>query len=258
MSEPKQPNLQSHFANTIQFKYLVGLLWICFAAWSFGRRPLGWGSLVLLPFVLISIFHLSLAVVQVRDGMLRYRRFLKWTGIQKEEVVSSGAFFMFGYMRLNHYVFPWGKIYFVLDRNVNPNPFQKPDFPLLRYLKGESALEQPSQVSAVKDRFRELKLLALGLAGALYSWIASAYLQIANSRSGFRSVMDQSSTPKGPAWIVAPQRFYSLLNDFPVIPVLLVIFILLTAYKRRQPVGWLYAFLAGSSLGRVLFLLFSG
>src|ERR1700691_4850237 len=72
----------------------------------------GWwrGSRLLfgLPFAVAWFFQLSLAVVEVKDGVLRYRRFIKWTTIDRAEVVSCGLVWppFTGYIKLKHFVPP--------------------------------------------------------------------------------------------------------------------------------------------------------
>ena len=93
------------------------------------------GQLLLVgPMTLAALFFLSIAVIEVRDGTFYYRRFLKWTPVDRDEILTSGMFWLTGYIRLKRYVFPWGRISFVLDENVNSSIFRR-DSRILRHLK---------------------------------------------------------------------------------------------------------------------------
>src|ERR1700729_1597490 len=74
-------------------------------------------DLVTFAFFVASFFFASLAVVEVRDGKLRYRRFLRWTEIPREQVVAGGTVWppFIGYICLRAFAPPWGRLYFVLD-----------------------------------------------------------------------------------------------------------------------------------------------
>jgi hypothetical protein len=107
----------------------VGLIGSLGSGWVVGRL------LFDLPMALAVAFLLSLARVDVRDRRIRYRRFFKWVNLDPAEIVSSGATWppFIGYIRLSRYLFPWRKLYFVLDRNRASNPFRR-DYALLNFL----------------------------------------------------------------------------------------------------------------------------
>ena len=90
-----------------------------------------------LPFLIFALFGSSLAIVRVRDGVVSYRRLFRWTRISKDEIVSAGVAWppFIGSIRLNRYLFPWGRLYFLLDQSSNPNPFGKGEYPMLRYIR---------------------------------------------------------------------------------------------------------------------------
>jgi len=126
------------------------LIWVIGALGVFGADFPTWRFLPALPLLLLAVFHLSVAVVELRGGIIRYRRLFKWAEIQSEEVLSARPVWppLIGSIKLKKFVFPWGRLYFVLDKNRESNPFRRGLFPLLRYLNEEEPYTN-SQSSAV-------------------------------------------------------------------------------------------------------------
>ena len=87
-----------------------------FIFWKVGFR---WGQLVFLfPFFLLSLFRASLAVIEVEDEGIRYRRLSAWRKLPFDEVVSGGlskAGLEIGYLRLERFFWPWRNLYFILE-----------------------------------------------------------------------------------------------------------------------------------------------
>jgi hypothetical protein len=87
-----------------------------FIVWKIGFR---WVHLLfLVPLFLMSLFHLSLAVVEASDEAIRYRGLSGWTMLRFDEITRCGFSRLgieVGYMGLKHFVWPWGKLYFILD-----------------------------------------------------------------------------------------------------------------------------------------------
>jgi hypothetical protein len=94
--------------------FFLGVTTIIF--WKIGFR---WQQLVLLvPFFLLSLFCVSLAVVEADDEGIRYRRLSAWRKLSFDEVTSCGpskAGLEIGYIRLMRFLWPWGNLYFILD-----------------------------------------------------------------------------------------------------------------------------------------------
>ncbi|MGO4883238.1 MAG: hypothetical protein ACLP59_20820 [Bryobacteraceae bacterium] len=113
-----------------------------------------WGLLLGLPLAVAGFFQLSLATVEVRDGVLRYRRFVKWTIIPPADVVSCGVLMepITGYIKLRRSVPPWARLYFVLDRPHPYDIFRKPEHPLLSYIAGEPMPQSPPESTAASTR----------------------------------------------------------------------------------------------------------
>ena len=91
MHDPNQLILRSHKGVAANTKYYAPIL---LAAFSIGMLYGGFTSrrlLVICPALVAAFFFLSLADLEVADGLLRYRRFLKWTLIEASAVRGSGV-----------------------------------------------------------------------------------------------------------------------------------------------------------------------
>ena len=218
----------------------------------FGKEFPGWRFLFASPFLVAGLFGASLAIVQLRDGVLRYRRLFKWTIIPEGEIVSARVVWppFIGSIRLKRSLFPWGRLYFILDANSDPNPFRKGEYPLLRYIRKEPMLEDQDaeKWNSQKDRAAKLKLVAAAVAGALFYVLWQFFYSWRFSRFG----------PAQP--VHAPRhdvidillQISQLWGKFEVVFILCVVFTFLAIYKYRRPDAWIYAFLAGAALPRIL------
>lgn len=247
MHETEETALQSCRRSIVIIKYFGSILWFAACALLFEDKILTWRVVFALPFVLVAIFHLSLAVVQLRGKTLRYRRFLKWRTIDQDEIVAAGAVWppFIGYMRLNDFLLPWGRLYFVLDCNMNPNPFKPGDYALLRFLINKGVAQgrgRPPSTGTTEDRLLKLKLVTVGLAGAMLSCI----WRIALSPARYQSVLYQPSFAGQSALIVAQVKFMHMFANFPTVLILVGSFVLLAVYRRDRPGAWIYALLAGT------------
>ena len=102
----------------------------------FERDSHGWRACLAFPAIGLLFFFVTLAVLELDLRGVRYKRFFTWVAIEQSEIDRCGAIWppFVGYVKLKHFVFPWGRIYFVLDRNVARGPFWRSDFGLLRAL----------------------------------------------------------------------------------------------------------------------------
>jgi hypothetical protein len=81
-SDPSQVFIQKYWP----LIFFFGVLIIIF--WKIGFR---WDQLVfLVPFFLLSLFRASLAVVEVENEGIRYRRRSEWRKVSFDEVASCG------------------------------------------------------------------------------------------------------------------------------------------------------------------------
>ena len=191
-------------------------------------------------FLIAGLFGASLAIVELRGDVLRYRRLFKWTVVPPHDIVTARAVLppLIGSMRLKRFVFPWGRLYFVLDSDTEPNPFRKSEFPLLRYMRGEPIRE--AQAAAESTTRAKVRQMIAAVAGALASlWQLT-----------FSNPVPQEPSPNAVIEIVV--QIYQLLGKFEVVCIFFVVFTFVAIYKYHRRDAWIYAFLAGASLPRIL------
>ena len=203
-----------------------------------------WRILLTLPFVIAAVFAVSIAILEVRNGGLRYKRFLRWRPIQEGEIVTAGVMWngFIGYLQLRRFVPPWGRLYFALDADLDPNPFHRPDYALLRYLRKEPI--SPGQGSAPRSSAGSLKLrLTLWTGLGILSSAMILYLTPGNLLRGLPSPAATMPTP-----LKAVFQFAAWLHSLGVQIAALAVMAFLAVHRRDRGEGWLYAFLLGFAL----------
>lgn len=90
----------------------IGLLGVGLALFN-KEHPLATGFLAFL-LILGSLFLLTIVTVRPEGNLLRYRRFffVPWQSITYTEIRECGPDWILGYIRLNRFAFPWGRMYF--------------------------------------------------------------------------------------------------------------------------------------------------
>ena len=196
-------------------------------------------------FFLAAFFFASLAIVEVHDGKLRYRRFLRWIEVPREQVVSGGTVWppLVGYIRLNSYALPWGRIYFVLDENINPKPFHRGEYAILQYLNGapyHMRGDAPSRVAQPQPRYERrwqpYLRLAAGFVGGLLAHLTQIYLSL-----------PVASRPGSPPTRMV-DSFWRMIESRPSATAIVLVCICLAVSGRRGSGGWAYAFVAGAMI----------
>jgi hypothetical protein len=238
-----QTELRSNGAVVVVVKFWGALIWGGGGLAIFGEDFRTWRFVFVLPFLLLAAFHLSLAIVEVRDQMIRYRRFFKWTEIQCAEVIRAGRVWppFIGYIKLQRFVFPWGRVYFVLDKNTETNPIERGSFPLLRYLNKHAPQNQVQSSAAIPwYRSSEFGLLVAGSAGII-ACLLFFYLNPTD--------ISQTSLAKPSATMPSVLRLSFYLAESLREPVVQVCgfaaMVCLTILRRDQREAWVYAFLSG-------------
>jgi len=132
--------LRSDHSSTLVLKFYAPIIWFggTFVFWSGEFR---WAQLIfLIPLIGGALFHASLAVLQIPDGGIRYRRLFSWRQLPYDEIVDCGVAWGIGigFLRLKHSLFPWGKLYFVLDKNQKL--FGRGEYPMLRYIEKQARI----------------------------------------------------------------------------------------------------------------------
>lgn len=244
--------LRSDSATALLVKYFGSLIWGIGAIGVFGADFPTWRFLPALPLLLLAAFQVSLAVVEVRDGVIRYRRFFKWAEVQPEEVLNARLLWppFVGSIKLKKFVLPWGRLYFVLDKNKESNPFRRGEFPLVRYLDKEEPYRN-AQDSARSSKARSMGLLLAACIGIL-SCLMTLYLTPGELLRGSLP----KPTASMPMLLKAPLQFLGWLQA-PVVQVAAVAIITFLAVQRRnRREAWVYAFISGFALtvmvGRLL------
>ena len=246
--------LRSYSSNVFLTRIWVPFICIVFVIGVFGKEFPGWRFLPACPSLLAALFALSTSTLEVRGGVIRYRRLIKWKLIIPEEILECRVEVpnMIGSLRLKRFVWPWGRLYFVLDRNLNPNPFRSGDHPLVNYLRKEPVLRDklPSKASLGNDHTLKVKLVSAAILGGI---VCLLWLILAPKPTP-TSVLEKPFDPGKPvAWVTLTVRALHFLNTFPVIAVLFGMFLFLAIYRWRRQDAWTFAFLAGAALASMVF-----
>jgi hypothetical protein len=96
---------------------------------------------VLVPIFLGAVFRASLAVIEIPDGTIRYQRSFNWRELPYDEIVCCDVSRLsvgIGYISLKRFLWPWGKLYFILDA-LRANISETSLVPLINEQKGEKA-----------------------------------------------------------------------------------------------------------------------
>ena len=210
--------------------------------------------LLALPFLVGALFAASLAIIELRDGVLRCKRLIGWTTIPKSEIVNIRIEWppIIGSLRLKRFLFPWGRLYFVLDSNIDSNPFKEGTYPLLQSILKEIPTHHDA-ARTVSDRrpgkrANLFSVVGSGVAGALlYAWT-----RVLSPNLGAGEEETRVTHLHEPAWIKSQWEVIQLLKSPGLVLPLFVIFCFLTVRRYRQPDAWIFAFLAGVSLPYVL------
>jgi hypothetical protein len=256
-SNESQPLLTSDKRLRRGAKYYIPLILVTFSAGMLFDGLLSRRLLVVCPILLVALFFLSLATVDCRSGVLRYRRFLKWISIDEREILGCGVSWpgVIGYLRLRHYVIPWKRLYFVLDVPPGQNPFTRRGSALLAYVRSrtDKRHQDSPQFETVAHTASAVSTLVAGLAGAISYCLAHVFLPALKKTS----VLEQSPSRGNPAASVffTVQRGIAqvVAHSFELTLVFFAVFILAAVYQRRQPSAWLYALLAGATFAAAMF-----
>ena len=169
------PVLRSSPSNVFLMKFWAPLLLIVGMIGVFGDHLLSGSMLLSLPLLILALFQLSLAQMELRNNVLRYRRLVRWHTIPRDEIAASGVVWpgFMGYVRFHRYFPPFGLLYFVLDANSDDSPFRLGSYPLLRHLRGQTPHVQsrPGESHRSELRNRAVKLFGVAVVGALVTFM---------------------------------------------------------------------------------------
>ena len=227
-------------------KGVISLIWLGLAQ-ALYRSP--WKVVFMVPPILMALFHLSLAVVQFGPNGLRFRRFLNWKTVDQSEIVSVGLTwpYFIGFVRLNRFLFPWGRLYFVLDKTLERNSSRIAPFILTQ----EHNHEPPSQGAATPRPRNEdkLRLIAAGLAGAVVQYLILFHFPHPSPRSAL--------DPNGDTRVLIgiALRLVAIFGRIPIAIVPFAFFGFLLVRNYRKSDAWIYAFMTGAWLTFAITLL---
>ncbi len=237
---PEGGSARSSASNVWIFKIWAPLLWLIWGVALFRHDIFSVRILGCIPFVLALIFHLSLAIVRIRDGRIRYRMLFSWSVVELRDVISSGVVWppFIGYVRLRHSQPPWGRMFFLLDSGSGRRSAQQKGYGILGYLHRAHELVPVSISPAGGRDIRYGRLILAWACGILASFIR-VFLSSAIAPDGNGSVTYHSHL------IEAALRALSVIGSPQLAIPLLAAFALLTAFFRDRQSAWSFAFLAG-------------
>jgi hypothetical protein len=246
--------LASSKVNSFTIKYWGPVVCIAGALGVFGHDFPTLRFLPALPLLLAAFFLVSLAVVEVSNGVVRYRRLLKWREILREDILRVRIIWppFIGSIKLKQFVFPWGRLYFVLDKNTEPIPFRRGEFPLVRFLNKEEHHERGQNAFHVSgSRSAGLRLYLVAGVGILTSLLI---LYLVPGDLLQRGLSEPNSGM--PAFPETLFRFTRYMQMLVVQVISLGIMVFLAIRRRDKAEAWLYAFLSGFAItlivGRLL------
>jgi hypothetical protein len=103
------------FLIKVWFPLLMGVSIVLFA----GTNWLAW--LICTPMIVLLVFMVTLAQVRRNGSGMSVKRFFWWKRFDAAQVQRVGPSFLkgIGFVQLNRFVFPWGRIYFQMDWSEN-------------------------------------------------------------------------------------------------------------------------------------------
>ena len=241
--------LESSGKSIFVAKFLLPL--ICLVpAIGFVSEGIDWRYLFALPFLLLSFFGASLAVVEVIEDRIRFRRTLKWHELDPNRVLWAKPVWppFIGCIKLRKAILAWGRLYFVLDKNTESNPFRRGEFPILRYLNSEK-FTKPGQTSVPPSITRPATLkLLLGVFIGVLSCLMVFYLTPSSL------LQPNSSKPSAnmPTLLRLQLEVVEWVHRWPVQLAGFATVAFLAVKRRNRPDAWLYGFLSGFGVTAIL------
>lgn len=240
-------NDRSSVQNLVLTKILLPLVCIS-ASLVFIRTAMPVRTVLLAaPFLLLAFFFLSLAIVEVSGTVMRYRRLFKWTPLEQDEISAVRVEWspLIASIQTSKYLFPWGKLYFVLDDKSNLNPFGKGEFPLVKRLSNRPHPSAQAANAAQDKLVPGVRLKLRFVLAAIAGFTLETASQMLTPRRG--SIYTPTSSQL-PYWISSVLRATRTLESPEAVFGFAIVFICaaLLTYRRRS--SWIFAFLSGSSV----------
>jgi hypothetical protein len=240
--------LRSSQNTAVIIKYWMPLVCAGGALGVFGREFPTLRFLPALPLLFIAFFQASLAVVELRGDVLRYRLLFKWREVPREDVVKATLIWapFIGSIQLKKPISPWGRLYFVLDKNIEPNPFRGAEFPIVSCLNKNHTDTQTSSVPTNYDSFglRLFTAAAIGILACLIILYLTPQDYLKTSHLG--------TSPSMPILLRVQFFLVEMFRSSPLQIAGLVFIMLLAAKRRNRTDSWLYGFLSGFALTAII------
>lgn len=243
-------NLHSSTGNALVIKFCAPLICVVGVLGVFGHDFPTLRFLAAVPLLLLAAFYGSLAFVEVVDGVVRYRRFIKWKEIRRDDILGARAIWppFIGSIHLKKSIGPWGRLYFLLDKNTESNPFRRGEFPILQRLNSEKS-KNPEQTSSRAPLISpQVSRLMLAAFVGILAYLMVLYLTPGNllQSGSFRA------SANTPTMMRVQLELAGWMHSLPVQLGGLAIVAIMAVKRRNRLDGWLYGFLSGFGLIAIL------
>jgi len=201
---------------------------------------------VIVPLVLLGIFCMTSAEVRAGENALQYRRFLSWKEIPFEQIMTCENSWnpWFGYLSLDRFVLPWGRIYFVKLRPAfTGNPKGLIDFINSKRAGTERRLLVHGSHASENQAKSMGFFTSFVFVGFMISLMYAYLTPVIDQRSRNASI-------QGAAGIYL--RFLHAAVDWPWGLITVAIMILMIITYRSKNLAWVPALAAGTILGNML------
>lgn len=232
------------FLSRLWFPFLIvcGVLGIFWGNWK--------GVWIASPLIAGAAFLLSLAEVRAEAGVLRYRRFLRWKEIGYDEISKCGTAWppFVGFLKLQDFILPWGRVYFVLDGSLFENPFRGSESELMRHILGTMQRAENSESITKTEHKAPRHLIVSGLlAGSLGVLVSLMTTLLFPGLAQFHA-----RETDFPRWVVIYDQLRTIVFGWPWNLLVFALFVLAAARSRPQG-AWVFAFVAGLLLPSIVF-----
>jgi hypothetical protein len=205
------------------------------------------------PFIAGVLFFFSLAVLEIQEGgVARYRRLFSWREIPFDDIVDARVEVppVIASVRCRKFLFPWGRLYFVLDRNLDSNLFHEGEYALLSYIRNRKSqgVVEPRPTEPRADNRQMAKLSLAAIAGIVFFLLSRLLAGHTPYSSAIAPLHPVSASPL----LNSLNRIIHVAALFRVQLALAILFAFLAIYRRRQQEAWIFAFLTGVSLPYVI------
>jgi hypothetical protein len=250
-----QPMMRSRRTNVFLFRLFWSFLCLAFATGLSRGNLLTRNFFLASPFLVAAFFGWSIAVIEVNNGIVRYRHLFKWTTIPHDEILDARLEWapFVASVRLQRFHFPWGRMYFFLDANASANPFRD-EYPLLNYICNHSGSDSqnvptdkgPSEESGSNKMVLVIAAITGSIVYAIAYWLKDSLLPGITSHG----IAHPSHMILPTLGIVS--QVSNVLGSFQTQVACFVICASLAVFRRHSHYAPISSFLAGFSIPYVV------